>query len=110
MFTSWVIYTILISVIIYLIVLLKYKESIYNKEKKVTKEQEKSIKDAKILISKYRIQLQRSIGNTDILTENLSAAKDELKLLRSKNSQQKIENDHLQRKIKMLDEKIEALV
>ena len=110
MFTSWIIYTILISIIIYLIVLLKYKESIYNKEKKVTKEQEKSIKDAKILINKYRVQLQRSIGNTDLLTENLSTAKEELKILRSKNSQQKIENDHLQRKIKMLDEKIEALV
>ncbi len=110
MFTSWIIYTILISIIIYLVVLLKYKESIYNKEKKVTKEQEKSIKDAKILINKYRVQLQRSIGNTDLLTENLSTAKEELKILRSKNSQQKIENDHLQRKIKMLDEKIEALV
>jgi septal ring factor EnvC (AmiA/AmiB activator) len=110
MFASWIIYTVLISLIVYLLVLLKYKESIYKKEKKVTKEQEKSIKDAKLLINKYRIQLQRSIGNTDILTENLNTAKNELKTLRSKNSQQKIENDHLQRKIKMLDEKIEALV
>ncbi len=110
MFASWIIYTVLISVIVYLLVLLKYKESIYKKEKKVTKEQEKSIKDAKLLINKYRIQLQRSIGNTDILTENLNTVKNELKTLRSKNSQQKIENDHLQRKIKMLDEKIEALV
>ncbi len=110
MFTHWLIYTILLSIIVYLLVLLKYKQSIYDKEKRVTKEQELSIKDAKILISKYRTQLQRSIGNTDILTENLNTAKNELKILRSKNSQQKIENDHLQRKIKILDEKIEALV
>ncbi len=110
MFTSWLLYTILFSIIIYLLIILKYKQSIHRKEKKITIQQETSIKDAKLLIGKYRTQLQRSIGNTDILTEELNIIKNEIKILRSKNSQQKIENDHLQRKIKDLNEKIEALV
>lgn len=110
MFGSWVIYTILISIVVYLMVILKYRQSLYKKEKKITIQQETSIKDAKLLIGKYRTQLQRSIGNTDVLTEELNLVKNELKSLRSKNSQQKIENDHLQRKIKDLDERIEALV
>lgn len=69
-----------------------------------------NIDDLKLMIRKYRVQLQRAIGNIDILTEELNKVRNDIKTLRARNSQNKLENDQLTEKIKELEDRIEALI
>ena len=110
MFTDWFFYTIFITVIIYLIVMLNYSKSQNKKANLIIAKKDRTISDLKLLIKKYRIQLQRAIGDIDILTEELANARNDLKSMRAKNSQQRLENDQLIQKVKELEEKIEALI
>jgi len=110
MFTQWFIYTLFVSVIIFLLVMVNYTKSLYKKEKLIVEQKEQNIEDLKILIKKYRLQLQRAISDIDVLTEELANARNDLKNLRAKNTQQRIEIDQLSAKVKELEEKIEALI
>ena len=110
MFTDWFFYTIFITAIIYLLIMLNYAKAQYKKTHLIVEKKDKTIQDLKLLIKKYRIQLQRAIGDIDILTEELSNARNDLKTMRAKNSQQRLENDQLIQKVKELEEKIEALI
>ena len=110
MIFSWVFYTVSIFAIVYLLIKLNYVQSLYDKEIKDSDKQKGTIKDAQILIRKYRTQLQRSIGNIDILTEELNKVRNDIKSLRAKNSQSKLENNQLIQKIKELEERIDALI
>ena len=69
-----------------------------------------TLHDAEIIIRKYQVQLQRSLGNIDILNEELQKVKGDLKILRTRNSQYRLESDKLRHKIKELEGKIEALL
>ena len=69
-----------------------------------------TLKEAEILIRKYQIQLQRSLGNVDILTDELSKLRNELKVLKQRNSQHRVETDKLKTKIKDLEGRIDALL
>jgi len=69
-----------------------------------------TLKEAEILIRKYQIQLQRSLGNVDILTDELSKLRNELKVLKQRNSQHRVETDRLKSKIKDLEGRIDALL
>ncbi len=110
MFFSWIFYTLAIFAIIFLIVKLNYMKSLYEKELKISNKQKEAIKDAQLLIRKYRTQLQRSIGNIDILTEELNAVRNDIKSLRAKNSQTRLEKTQLSQKVKELEERIDALI
>ncbi|MDD7323529.1 MAG: hypothetical protein SOU37_04710, partial [Campylobacter lanienae] len=54
--------------------------------------------------------LQRSLGNIDILTDELNKIKGDVTNLRTRNSQYRLENDKLNQHIKELEGKIEALL
>ena len=110
MFASWIFYTLFIFAIIFLIVKLYYMKSLYQKELKVSNKQKEAIKNSQLLIRKYRTQLQRSIGNIDILTEELNAVRNDIKSLRAKNSQTRLEKTQLMQKVRELEERIEALI
>ena len=110
MLSSWLIYTLLIFVIVYLLIMLNYNKALYKKEQKSNLVIKDSLLDAEVLIRKYRVQLQRSIGNIDILTDELDKLKDDIKVLRTRNSQYKHENEQLVKKIKELEGKIDALI
>ncbi len=110
MLADWLIYTIFIFVILYLTIMLFYTKALYEKEKKSSAIKQQNIKDAQLLIRKYRVQLQRAIGDIDILTEELNKVRNDIKTLRARNSQQRLENDQLTQKIKELEERIEALI
>jgi peptidoglycan hydrolase CwlO-like protein len=69
-----------------------------------------NLKDAEILIKKYQIQLQRALGNLSLLEEEIDKLKKDLKAVKSRNVQYRIENEQLRRKIKELENKIEALL
>ena len=110
MFTEWFVYTIFVFAIIYLTIMLNYYKTLYKRELNLNQIKKTNIDESKLMIRKYRQQLQRAIGNIDILTEELDKAKNNIKTLRARHSQQKLENDQLQQKIKELEEKIEALI
>lgn len=110
MFTNWLVLTILICVTIYLIVMLFYYKTLLNKEKTSKDFIKNNLDDTEIVIRKLQIQLQRSLGNIDILTEELNKIKADLTSLRTRNSQYRLENDKLRQRIKELEAKIEALL
>ena len=69
-----------------------------------------NLDDTEIIIRKLQVQLQRSLGNIDILTDELNKIKGDVSSLRARNSQYRIENDKLRARIKELEGKIEALL
>jgi len=87
-----------------------YYKNLYEKEEEHKKVLKATLTEAEILIKKYQIQLQRSLGNLSILNEELDKLKADIKAIKSRNSQYRIENDQLKRKIKELENKIEALL
>ncbi len=110
MIASWFIYTLLVCVALYLTVMMFYYRSLYKREQKMTKITKDTLSDAEIVVRKYQIQLQRALGNIDILSDELNKVKNDIKALRQRNAQTRIENDKLRDKIKELQGKIEALL
>ncbi|EHE0364643.1 hypothetical protein JN159_001202 [Campylobacter coli] len=110
MFANWFILTALICATIYLVVMLFYYKTLLNKEKTSKDFIKNNFDDTEIVIRKLQIQLQRSLGNIDILTEELNKIKADLTSLRTRNSQYRLENDKLRQRIKELEAKIEALL
>jgi hypothetical protein len=95
MFFDWIGYTVLIFIIVYLLIMLNYNKALYKREMEESKKRKGNVDDSKLMIRKYRVQLQRSIGNIDILTEELKKVRNDMKTLRGRNSQNKLEFDQL---------------
>ncbi len=110
MIATWFVYTILVCIALYLMVMMFYYRSLYKREQKMTKITKDTLGDAEIVVRKYQVQLQRALGNIDILSEELTKVKNDIKSLRQRNAQTRIENDKLREKIKELQGKIEALL
>ena len=109
-FTDWLVLTVLICLILYLTVMLLYYKTLLSNEKTSKDFIKNNLDDTEIIIRKLQIQLQRSLGNIDILTEELNKIKSDLTSLRTRNSQYRLENDKLRQRIKELEAKIEALL
>lgn len=110
MFADWIIYTFLICLAIYLIVMVFYYKTLLTKERVIKDYMRGNIGDTEIIVRKLQIQLQRSLGNIDILTDELNKTKGDVTSLRTRNSQYRLENDKLRQEIKELKGKIEALL
>ena len=110
MIASWFVYTVLVCIALYLTVMMFYYRSLYRREQKMTRITKDTLSDAEIVVRKYQIQLQRALGNIDILSDELNKVKNDIKALRQRNAQTRIENDKLRDKIKELQGKIEALL
>ena len=110
MFLEWSLMTILSLLAIFLFVKMFYFKSITHKEQRSNELMKMTLQEAEILIRKYQIQLQRALGNVDILSEELNKLRDEVKLLKSRNSKHRLETDKLNNKIKELEGRIEALL
>lgn len=110
MFANWLILTVLVCTTIYLVVMLFYYKTLLSKEKNSKDFIKNNLDDTEIVIRKLQVQLQRSLGNIDILTEELNKIKSDLTSLRTRNSQYRLENDKLRQRIKELEAKIEALL
>lgn len=107
---EWIITTLLASVCIYLVIMVFYYKTLLKKEKLSSVVVKNTLGDAEVVIRKYQVQLQRSLGNIDILSDELSKVKNDLKSLRTRNSQYRMESDKLRQHIKELEGKIEALL
>lgn len=103
-------YTILICLVVYLTVMVFYYRTLLNKERSIRDSMKDNIDDTEIIVRKLQVQLQRSLGNIDILTDELNKVKSDVTGLRTRNSQYRLENDKLRQRIKELEGKIEALL
>lgn len=110
MFWEWSLLTLLSILSVFLFVKMFYFKSITNKEQRSNELMKLTLKEAEILIRKYQIQLQRALGNVDILSEELTKLRGELKVLKSRNSKHRQETDRLNGKIKALENRIDALL
>jgi len=110
MFWNWSLLTILSMLSIYLFVKMFYFKSITNKEQRSNELMKMTLQEAEILIRKYQIQLQRALGNVDILSDELTKLRNELKVLKQRNNKHRKEVDRLNNKIKALENRIDALL
>lgn len=107
---DWVVATVLFSACVYLLIMVFYFKTLLRKEKRSNIVVKQTLNDAEVVIRKYQVQLQRSLGNIDILSDELKKVKNDLKSLRTRNSQYRMEGDKLRQHIKELEGKIEALL
>lgn len=110
MFFEWSLLSLVTMAAIFLFVKMFYFKNITFKEQKSNELMKLTLKEAEVLIRKYQIQLQRSLGNVDILTDELNKLRNELKILKQRNSQHRAETDKLRNKIKDLEGRIDALL
>ena len=87
-----------------------FYKSIAQKEEKNSAVMKLTLQEAEILIRKHQLQLQRALGNIDILTDEITALRNEVKALKQRNSQYRVESEKYKSKIKDLEQKIEALL
>ena len=102
--------TIVIVVILFLVFKMYYYKHLWEKAEAKRKQLRNNLLDAEILIKKYQIQLQRSLGNLELLDDEVAKFKNDLKSVKSRNAQMRSENEQLKRKIRELENKIEALL
>ena len=110
MFFDWGIVTLTLMLAIYLFIKMFYFKNLTIKEQKSNDIMKLTLKVAEILIRKYQIQLQRAIGNIDILNDQMIKLRHEIKAVKQRNSQYRIENEKLRNHIKDLESRIEALL
>lgn len=110
MLIDFILYTFLICLVIYLVVMVFYYKTLLGKERTMRDYMKTNLDDTEIVIRKLQVQLQRSLGNIDILTDELNKIKGDVTGLRTRNSQYRLENDKLNQRIKELEGKIEALL
>ena len=110
MFWEWSLLTVLSLLNVFLFVKMYYFKSITNREQRSNDLMKMTLQEAEILIRKYQIQLQRALGNVDILSEELTKLRNELKTLKSRNTKHRQETDRLNGKIKALEGRIDALL
>ncbi len=110
MFFEWSLVTIISMIAIFLFVKMFYFKSITSKEQRSNDMMRMTLQEAEILIRKYQVQLQRALGNVDVLTEELNKLRNEIKTLKGRNSKHRMETERLQNKIKDLESRIDALL
>ena len=110
MFFEWSLLSAVTLAGVFLFVKMFYYKSITEKGQRSNNIMKGTLQEAEILIRKYQIQLQRSLGNLELLNEEVNKLKNDLKAIKNRNSQLRVENEQLKRKIRELENKIEALL
>lgn len=87
-----------------------FYKSVAEKEQRNSASMKLTLQEAEILIQKHQLQLQRALGNIEILAQEMNSLKNEVKTLKQRNSQYRIETDKYKSRIKDLEQKIEALL
>ncbi|MGP1580948.1 MAG: hypothetical protein ACTTH5_08045 [Wolinella sp.] len=110
MSSDWLLLTLFILFVLFMVVKTFFYKSIAQKEEKSSAVMKLTLQEAEILIRKHQLQLQRALGNIDILTDEITSLRNEVKLLKQRNSQYRIESEKYRSRIKDLEQKIEALL
>ena len=109
-FAQWLFLTAFILFVLFMIVKTFFYKSVAQKEEKNSAVMKLTLQEAEILIRKHQLQLQRALGNIDILTDEITALRNEVKTLKQRNSQYRVETEKYKIKIKDLEQKIESLL
>ncbi|PZT47900.1 hypothetical protein B6S12_06565 [Helicobacter valdiviensis] len=109
-FTQWLFLTAFILFVLFMVVKTFFYKSVAQKEEKNSAVMKLTLQEAEILIRKHQLQLQRALGNIDILTDEITSLRNEVKALKQRNSQYRVETEKYKSKIKDLEQKIEALL
>ncbi|AWI34889.1 hypothetical protein LS72_006270 [Helicobacter apodemus] len=110
LFTQWLFLTTFILFVLFIVVKTFFYKSVAQKEEKNSAIMKLTLQEAEILIRKHQLQLQRALGNIDILTDEITTLRNEVKALKQRNSQYRVETEKYKSKIKDLEQKIEALL
>ncbi|WP_300367673.1 hypothetical protein [Hydrogenimonas sp.] len=110
MLLEWSLVTFSLLLVIFVVVKMFYFRNLTLKEQRNNDVMKLTLKEAEVLIRKYQIQLQRALGNIDILNEQMNKLRREIKTVKQRNSQYRIENEKLKSRIKELESRIEALI
>ncbi|PAF53146.1 hypothetical protein BKH42_07620 [Helicobacter sp. 13S00482-2] len=102
--------TVFILFVLYMLIKTFFYKSIAEKEQRNSASMKLTLQEAEILIQKHQLQLQRALGNIEILAQEMNSLKNEVKTLKQRNSQYRIETDKYKSRIKDLEQKIEALL
>ena len=109
-FAQWLFLTAFILFVLFMIVKTFFYNSVAQKEEKNSAVMKLTLQEAEILIRKHQLQLQRALGNIDILTDEITALRNEVKTLKQRNSQYRVETEKYKSKSKELEQKIETLL
>ena len=109
-FAQWFFLTGFILFVLYMIVRTFFYKSVARKEEKNSASMKLTLSESEILVRKLKLQLQRALGNIDNMQQEMNALKNEVKVLKARNSQYRIETDKYKARIKELEQKIEALL
>ncbi len=96
--------------LLYMIIRTFFYKSVARKEERNSASMKLTLSEAEVLVRKHQLQLQRALGNIDNMQQEMNALKNEVKLLKARNSQYRIETDKYKSRIKELEQKIEALL
>ena len=109
MFLEWSLLTIVtvIAIVLYLQVL--FYKNLVEKEQNEAKTMRTILKEAEVLIRKYQVQLQRSLGNIDLTTNELMSLKSDMKTMKQSHIILKREKRKLETEMESLKNKIDAL-
>ena len=102
-FAQWLFLTAFILFVLFMIVKTFFYKSVAQKEEKNSAVMKLTLQEAEILIRKHQLQLQRALGE-------ITALRNEVKTLKQRNSQYRVETEKYKSKIKDLEQKIEALL
>ena len=102
-FTQWLFLTAFILFVLFMVVKTFFYKSIAQKEEKNSAVMKLTLQEAEILIRKHQLQLQRALGNIDILTDEITSLRNEVKALKQRNSQYRVESEKYKSKIKDLE-------
>lgn len=109
MIFQWLLISINVIFILYLLVLVFYYRNLTSKETNNTTAMQYTIEEAELVIRKYQLQLHKSIGNIGILNEELENARTELKQLKNRYNIVRKDNDERKLKVLKLESKLDAL-
>lgn len=107
---KWFAGTIFVLFVLYMVAKTMFYQTIAQQEKKNAAAMRLTLQESEILIQKHQLQLQRALGNTDILTQEVNDLRNEIKALKQRNAQYRVEVDKLRAREKDLQQKIEALL
>ncbi|OBV29878.1 hypothetical protein BKN38_04980 [Helicobacter sp. CLO-3] len=107
---KWFIGTIFVLFVLYMVAKTMFYKSVAQREERSAAAMKLTLEETQILIQKHQLQLQRALGNADILTQQLNELRNEIKALKQRNSQYRVETDKYRTRIKDLEQKIEALL
>ncbi|MFC3847405.1 hypothetical protein ACFOPX_02490 [Helicobacter baculiformis] len=110
MLAEWMLITLVVLFVVYMAVRAFFYRSVAKRQEKYAASMKLTLQEAEVLIQKHQLQLQRSLGNIDILTHEMNALKDEVKVLKQRNAQYRLETDKYKARIRELEQKIEALL